>query len=196
MTVPRWYVVRTRPRAESSAADRINQDGIEAFSPLITMSGVNNRNNLTPLFPGYIFIKLESDSYRCPSFQSNPDVLGLLNFGGDAPWLPDEVINELKLKCTGLNEQGGIWRRYQPGDWVQLVSSTLQGTGQVIEDGKSSSAPVRIMLQLFERLVPAQVSRQNLQPLEITPKKINAPRKTRGRGRWIQGFGPRTLIPG
>jgi transcriptional antiterminator RfaH len=163
---------------------------IEVFSPMVTFDGIKHDNRAVPLFPGYLFMKLDQDAYERPSFRYSQHVLGLLNFGGEAPWLPDEIIDALKERCDNLNERGGIWRRYHKGDWVQVVNSTIQGIAQVVEDGKSSETPVRLLLQLFERLVPIQISRHNLQPLENPPA---SPRKTRGRGRWVQGFGPRAL---
>ena len=191
--VARWYVVRTKPRSESLAAREMTRDDIEIFSPQITSDQTNNGLTPVPLFPGYIFMKLDPETHGWPSFRSGQHVLGLLNFDGDAPWLPDAVIDELKLRCDSLNEEGGIWRRYQPGDWVQVVTSALQGLAQVVEDGKSSRSPVKVLLQLFERLVPVQVSRHDLQPLAGAPKKKPIPRRTRGGGRWIQGSGPRAL---
>ena len=196
MTGARWYVIRTKPRAEFLAAKemgRDDRDDIEIFSPLITTDLINNGQTPVPLFPGYIFMRLDAVKFGWPSLRSRQHVLGLLNFDGDAPWLPDQIIDELKQRCDTLNEDGGIWRRYEPGDWVQVVNSTLQGLAQVVEDGKSSNAPVRVMLQLFERLVPVQVSRHNLQPMESAPNQNLAPRRTRGGRRWIQGFGPKAL---
>jgi transcriptional antiterminator RfaH len=194
MTGARWYVVRTKPRSESLAAREMDRDDhIEIFSPLITSDQINNGQTPVPLFPGYIFMRLDPESNNWPSFRSGQHVLGLLNFDGVAPWLPEQVIDELKLRCDTLNEYGGIWRKYEPGDWVQVINSTLEGLAQVVEDGKSSNAPVRVLLHIFERLVPVQVSRHNLQPMESAPNRNLAPRRTRGGGRWIRGFGPKTL---
>ena len=191
MTGARWYVVRTQPRSESLAAREIARYDIEIFPPLITSDQMNNGQTPVPLFPGYIFMKLDAESNGWPSFRSGQHVLGLLNFDGVAPWLPVQIIDELKLRCDTLNEVGGIWHRYEPGDWVQVVNSTLQGLAQVVEDGKSSNTPVRVLLHLFERLIPVQVSRHNLQPMENAPNQNVAPRRTRGGRRWIRGFGPK-----
>ena len=189
----RWYVVRTKPRAESLAARELIRDEVEIFSPQVTSDEIDTGGIPVPLFPGYIFMKLDPETYGWPSFRNGQHILGLLNFDGEAPWLPDEIVDELKQRCESLNEIGGIWRRYQPGEWVQVVNSTLQGLGQVVEDGKTSQAPVRVLLRLFERLVPVQVSRSNLQPMENMSQKNSAPRRTRGGRRWVQGFGPKAL---
>ena len=135
MTGARWDVVRTKPRSESLAAREIARDDIDIFSPLITSDQMNNGQTPVPLFPGYIFMKLDAESNGWPSFRFSQHAIGLVNFDGELPWLPDEVIAELKQRCDLINEEGGIWRRYQPGDWVQVFSSTIQGLAQVVEDG-------------------------------------------------------------
>ena len=188
----RWYVVRTKPRSEFLAASELNGVDIEVFSPLVKTRHVGDGLMAGPLFPGYIFIRLDPESEGWPSFRFGQHALGLVSFNGELPWVADEVIAELKQRCDRINQEGGIWKRYQPGDWVRVVSSTIQGLAQVVEDGKTAQTPVRVLLQLFERLVPVQVPRHDLQPLEeSSDNKTHAPRRTRGRGRWIGGFGSR-----
>ena len=188
----RWYVVHTRPRSEKLAAIELNRDNIEVFSPLVKTPSVRRGPSEEPLFPGYILIRLDPESDGWPSFRFGQHALGLVNFDGELPWLPDEVIADLKQRCDRINQEGGVWRRYKPGDWVRVVSSTIQGVAQVVDDGKTPQTPVRVLLQLFERLVPVKVQRHDLQPLEESPnEKTHAPRRTRGSGRWIRGFGSR-----
>ena len=69
MTGARWYVVRTKPRSESLAAREIGRDDIEIFSPLITSDQINNCQTPVPLFPGYIFMRVDPESYGWPSFR-------------------------------------------------------------------------------------------------------------------------------
>ena len=193
MTGFHWYVLRTKPRSESLATMEMRRDGIEIFSPMITNDEINNGQTPVPLFAGYIFARIDTETHGWPYLRPGQHVLGLLNFDGNVPWLPDQLIDELKLQCTSLNEEGGIWKRYQSGDWVEVVNSTLNGIAQVIEDGKSSNASVSVLLRLFERLVPVKVSRHDLRPMYNVPKQYTAPRRTRGRNRWIHGFGPKSL---
>ena len=197
----RWYVVRTMPRSEFRAAGELDRDDSEVFAPLINtpLAGKfpGSSPSAAPLFPGYIFVRTDLKANGWPSFRSSQHIIGLLNFNGEVPWLPDELITELKQQCNRINGEGGIWRRYEPGDWVQVVSSTFQGLAQVVEDGKTAQTPVRVLLQLFERLVPVQVPRHDLQPIEEPSKNsAHTPRRTRGKGRWIQGFGPRAMAAG
>jgi len=194
---PRWYVVRTKPQAESLAAGELERDGIEVFSPLVQKLHVHARPSLAPLFPGYIFLRCDSESEGWPAFRFGQHLLGFVNFGGEVPWLPNETIDDLKQRCDTLNQHGGIWRRYQPGDRVRIISSSIQSLAQVVEDGKTPESRVKVLLEFLDRLVPAQVPRENLEPVEeASGNKIHAPRRTRGRGRWLQGFGSRAIATG
>lgn len=188
----RWYVVRTKPRSEFLAANELaRSNNIEVFFPIVKSYTVQSDPVATPLFPGYILIRLDPDTDRWPSFGVGQHAMGLVNFDGEAPWLPDEVIGELKQRCDNINQTGGIWRRYQPGDWVSVVTSTIHGVAQVVDDGKTAQTSVRILMRLFGRLVPTQVPRHSLQPSEEPFNKTHAPRRTRGKERWIKGFEPR-----
>ena len=193
----RWYVVRTKSRSEFLAARELIRDDLEVFAPLVSTSRAHNGPIPAPLFPGYIFIRLDSESGGRPSFRFGQYAFGLVNFNGEFPWLSDEVIAELKQRCDSINQEGGIWRRYQSGEMVRIVSSSIQSLAQVVEDGKTPQSRVKILLQFLDRLVPAEVSREDLQPVEEkSESKIHAPRRTRGGGRWLHGFGPRALAIG
>ena len=193
----RWYVVRTAPRSEFLAASELNRDDREVFSPSVKTKSMGDGPKAAPLFPGYIFMRLNPESSEWPSFRLSQHAIGFVNFNGEFPWLPDEIIAELKQRCDMINEEGGIWRRYQPGDWVQVFSSTIQGLAQVVEDGKTAQTPVKVLMQLFEQLIPVQVPRHDLRPLEESSnRRDHAPRRTRGNGRWIHGFGPRAIAAG
>ena len=186
----RWYVVRTKPRSEFLAANELARNhSVEVYSPLVKSATTRNGSDVAPLFPGYVLIKINPETARWPQFGMEQHALGFVNFDGDVPWLPDEAVVELKQRCDSINQVGGLWRRYQPGDWVSVVTSNMQGAAQVVDDGRSVKTPVRILLQLFGRLVPAKVPRQSLQPLESHhDKEARAPRRTRGRGRWTKEF--------
>lgn len=189
----RWYVMRTKPRSESLAVQEIMQQNLDAFCPMITTDRINRYNNPKPLFPGYVFMRMDLEINDWPELTTWHHVIGLLHFDGEPPSLSDDTIHEINIRCQSLNEDGGIWDRYNPGDWVQIISSTIPGVAQVLEDGKSYGSPVRVLLNLFERLVPVKISRADLLPLEESIEKNHAPRRTRGKGRWIQGFGPRAM---
>ena len=187
----KWYVIRTEPQADSLAAWELQRAGFEIFSPRVKVVHPKSERAEAPLFPGYLFLKWDLEERGNPPFQDAPHVSGLVNFGGITPPVPDEVIDDLAQRVQVLNSEGGLWRRFQVGEKVRVVSQSMEGLAEVAEEAKSPRSRVKVLLQFMGRLVPAQVPWESLRPVEAgTNVKSRAPRRTRGRGRWIRGFEP------
>ena len=190
----RWYVARIRSRGERAAASDLERFGLEVFSPWVRP--VDRRRGVgdTPLFPGYLFLRccLESDSW---AIQASPHVWGLVRFEREAAPLPDEVVEDLRARVADINDEGGLWTRFKPGDTVRVYSARTETLASVLEEPTSSRARVKVLMRFMGRLVPAQVPFAALRPAS-PDESIDGPparreRRTRGGGRWITGFSPR-----
>lgn len=89
-------------------------------------------------------------------------VYGWVCFGGIVPKIPDEVIAKLEHQIESINQDGGLWTRFQPGQMVHVVSTTLQGLAEVVEEAKSPQHRVRVLLEFMGSMVSAQVPWENL----------------------------------
>ena len=187
---PSWYVVRTEPHAEHLAENELSRDGFETFLPRIKNARTGLPAKEQPLFPGYLFLRLGASGEVWPVFRPGHRVIGWLNFGGEVPSLPDSAVAELKQRVEGFNDDGGLRPRFEPGQAVQVVSQSIQGLARVIEDARNPNSRVRVLLQFMGGSVTALVPWESLRPLENKIGEFrHAPRRTRGRGRWIKGFG-------
>ncbi|MDA0734792.1 MAG: hypothetical protein O2909_05490 [Chloroflexi bacterium] len=187
----KWYIIRAEPQADFLAASELLNAGFEIFSPRVKSFQAKNALHFVPLFPGYLFLKWDMDSEGKPSFHSAPHVSGWVNFEGVAPAVPDEVINELAQRVEHINTDGGLWRRFERGDRVRIVSGKLEGLAEVVEATSSAQSRVRVLMQFMGRLVSAQVPWNSLEPLEDRPmERGKPPRRTRGQGRWIRNVQP------
>jgi transcriptional antiterminator RfaH len=185
----RWYVARTQPRAEFLAADELTRDGFQVFFPRVKAAQPRQGHADVPLFPGYLFLRCDPGVQGWPSFRPAHRIASWLRFGDEIPWLPDEVVTSLMECSASINHHGGLWRRYQAGETVQVVSGTINSLAVVLEEAKSPHARVNILLEFMGRMVRAQVPWVNLQPVEDQPPaQHHAPRRTRGRGRWTRQF--------
>ena len=194
--VRRWYVARTRPRVESLASSELIRDGLEVFLPRINSPLPNGGFTDELLFPGYIFIQCDPETSGWPIFRSEHRLLGWLGFDGVVPALPDKAIDALMGHINDINGEGGLWRRYEVGEMVNVVSSTMSGLAEVLETSKSPQSRVKVLMEFLGQLVPAQVPWENISPLsqQNSNNPSRAPRRTRGRGRWVRGFGPSPAI--
>lgn len=188
----RWYVLRTEPQAEFLATAELERDGFDVFFPRIKTLNPRPGHSESPLFPGYLFLRWNQEAAGWPTFRPGTRVTGWVKFGNDVPWLPDEIVAELAQQQDAINEEGGLFRRFLRGEKVRVVSGSLDSIAEVLEDVKSPKARAKVLMQFMGRLVQAHVPWNTLQPMESTPPVTRrVPRRTRGRGRWINGFGSR-----
>jgi transcription antitermination factor NusG len=120
-----------------------------------------------------------------------------VSFGEGIPTVPHEVIQELEHRLAEVNEGGGLWRNFRAGDRVKVVSKALEFLGEIVEEPKAHRSHTKVLLEFMGRKVPAQVAWENLRPMDGEIPPLNPrPRRTRGKGRWIQGNGPRMATAG
>lgn len=186
----KWFVARTRPRVESIACSKLVRDGLEIFLPRVKSPYTVGKSAESLLFPGYLFIRCDPETNGWPIFRMEHQILGWLEFDGVIPALPDEDIKSLTTHINDINGEGGIWRRYQAGEIVDVVSPTVSGLAEVLEEAKSPRSRVKVLMEFMGRLVPAQIPWENIKPLEHSQHNTNdfnhRPRRTRGHGRWIR----------
>jgi transcriptional antiterminator RfaH len=188
-------VARTEPRAEFIAAKRLERAGYDVFFPLIDEPNAQNENTRSPLFPGYLFLHCDPENGGWPSFQGIDRILGWVKFGGEIPILPDSDIAELKNHLDSINNQGGILKTFSPGEKVHLNVGNLRCLAEVVSESRSPQARIKVLLQFMGRQIQAQVPRNSLRALDDSPEEpYLRPRQTRGRGRWIKGFGARSQV--
>ena len=189
-----WYAARTKSRAEYTAADSLRRAGYEVFSPHVATEHPRPGHADAPLFPGYLFLRCDLERQGWPLLRQVPKVLGLVRLGGAVPPVPAEVIADLEQRVQRINTTGGLWSRFLPGQRVRVVHGAVESLGEVIEEATSPQKRVQVLLEFMGRLVKAQVPRQNLlpAPADVLPWNQNrrALRRTRGKGRWLRGFGP------
>lgn len=191
-TTRRWYVIRTEPRAEYLAASELVRDGFEIFLPRVNTPHPRMGHSDEPFFPSYLFIRCDPESDGWPSFRKAHRVSGWVIFDGVIPSVPDETVADLIQHLEMINREGGSWRRFHPGEKVRVVSAGMQSLAEVLEEPKSPQARVKVLLQFMGRRVSAHVPWESLLPADNEPgEKPRLPRRTRGKGRWVQGFGPR-----
>jgi transcriptional antiterminator RfaH len=152
-----------------------------------------------PLFPGYLFLRYDLEGQGWRLLQGVPEVMGLVAFDGVVPPVPDEVITELKENVEVINDTGGLWTRFQPGTLVGVRLGPSGHMAQVVEEAKSPRHRVRVLLEFLGQLVCAEVPWKDVwqvgvdgsvEPVADTKDGVERrPRRTRGKGRYIKGFG-------
>jgi len=183
---PAWYVARTRSLAEYRARDHLEAMDVECFLPTVsTPSPRRGREDDAPLFPGYLFVRYELQEWSTRPLGWGQDLARLVTFGGVAPSVPEQLIDQLRHRVAEINGSGGLWKRYQPGDrvLVRLGSPEWESLAVVVKGAKSPEGRVRVLLEFMGRQVQAQVPWRDVRPAPDGYAIWRRRRGTRGRGR-------------
>ena len=191
-----WYAARTKPLAEYAAESRLQGEGIDVFLPCAKTPRPRPGRTNTPLFPGYLFLRYDMEKSGVRQLRKMPQLVGMVAFQGTVPPVPDQVISDLAERVETLNAFGGVWTQYRAGERVSVSLGSVESLARVVTDASSPRARVRVLLDFMGRLVEAKVPWQHVKPVghgSILVGEWNRRprRRTRGKGRWIRGFGPR-----
>jgi transcriptional antiterminator RfaH len=177
-----WYVVHTRPRRELMVAGLLDQSAAtEVFLPEAYQQ-IQNKRKLMPLFPNYLFVRLNVNESETAHINRTPGVVRLISFGDSAQPLPDSVISALRTQLERVNADGGIAAHaFHVGDRVRLTDGALEGLEALFQGPMEPSRRVDVLLEFMGRLQEVRVDVSQLEA--VRPRR---PRRTRGRGRRIQ----------
>jgi transcriptional antiterminator RfaH len=162
-----WYAVQTKPRRESLAEEHLARQGYDVHLPLLESARRRRgrwRPVVEPLFPGYLFVKLDlrHDDWA-PIRSSRGVATGLVRFGGVPRSVPEGVVEGLLAAGTGA---GGALRRDHPfraGDRVEIVAGPLAGLRAVFL-APTGAERVQLLLEMLGRQNRVVLSRHHLTP--------------------------------
>jgi len=120
----RWYAVRTQPRAEDRAQVNLRNQGFEVFTPRVARSVRHARRQswrLTPLFPGYTFVRLDASCQRWRPVDSTFGVASIVKIGHTPTPLPSGLVEQLISLADANGEVTGRKQAIAVGDRVRVV---------------------------------------------------------------------------
>ncbi len=155
-----WFVVQTRVNSEMKAVRNLIQQGFETYLPryLKKRSHAGKVDKVAaPLFPRYLFVRIDVTTQRWRSVQSTVGVSHLvLNGGGPAP-VPRQVLGLLKSR---EDERGYVKLDRRPqfslGEKVRVLSGAFADTLGLF-DGVGDRDRIAILLDLLGRKVRVSI---------------------------------------
>lgn len=139
-----WYVMHVKPRAEKVVFRYLEEYGYWRYLPLYTkVTRVQRRKvrRQLPLFPGYVFAKLDADE-RVRMLQTNHIVRTI-----EVPH-PREMIHQLRQvmrAAKNTTELKKLSVLYKAGDRVRITLGPMRGTeGYVKYDGESAKVCLNV----------------------------------------------------
>ena len=155
-----WYVVQTRPRDEMRARRHLAQQGFEVYLPCFTKKCRHARRTqmvATPLFPGYLFTRLDMARDRWRSINGTVGVNRLICHGDHPSPVPDGIVDDLRA-CE--DERGMLPLASLPvlerGARVRIVDGAMSDHIGIYER-MTESERIVILLDLLGRAVRVEL---------------------------------------
>ena len=151
-----WYAVRTQINAEAKAARNLLRQGFEIYLPhyLKRRSHARKVEKIAaPLFPRYMFVRIDLATQRWRSVQSTYGVSHLVLNGSDPAPVAGEVIQALKAR---EDASGYVTLEQRPkfaiGEKVRVLAGVFADNLGLF-DGMADRDRVAILLELLGRKV-------------------------------------------
>jgi transcriptional antiterminator RfaH len=159
---PSWYAVQTHPHAETKATAHLERQGYAVYLPRYLKRRRHARRVEivpAPLFPSYLFVRIDMFAQRWRSIQSTIGVARLVCSGDEPAVLPAAVIDELQNRHDDAGfVQFDLRPAFEPGDKIRVVDGAF-GTCLGLYEGMADRERVAILLDLLGRKVRVVLDR-------------------------------------
>jgi len=161
----RWYVVHTQPCAETQAISHLQMQGYRVICPRyrrVVRHARKARSVLAPLFPNYLFIRLDTSRDQWRSVNGTRGVVRLLMQGGTPQPVPEGIVEGLQAR---MREDETIdWRSaLKIGGTVRIVEGPFAEFVGTLEH-LDAAGRVRVLLGLLGRSVSVALRSEALLP--------------------------------
>ena len=164
-----WYVLQAKPRQEARVVRHLARSAIGTFLPFVEVgrrrSGAKAKY-LEPLFPGYVFVALESVA-QAPAVWSavqwTPGVLRVLTVGTTPVPVPEAFIRAIETRVA----ECGFVRvpsAFSSGMKVRVRGGSFDGVEAVFDQPLSRRGRVRVLLQMLGQPTPVELDEDCLEP--------------------------------
>jgi transcription antitermination factor NusG len=162
-----WYAVQTRARNEKVISERLQEQGLTTFLPLVTeirrWSDRKKKVEL-PLFSCYVFVKLvpNNNDERMRVYRTN-GVFRIVSMRGEAIPIPEEQIDALRTVVT----QQVPWSPHpflKIGQRVRIRGGSLEGVEGVLLS-QNEGRTLIISVDAIQRSLAVRVEGYEVEPL-------------------------------
>lgn len=159
-----WYVVRVKPRQEQQLMVVLNYREIETYFPEIQVKARHGTPEKTePLFPGYLFTRLDAETPEWMVARSAPGVSYFLGLDRVPTPVPDSLVDEIRRRVA-LRSGKLPPPKYKPGQRLKIVDGPLHGLEAIFDGTLSSTGRSRVLVMIVGRLSPVHVNLGQLAP--------------------------------
>jgi len=164
-----WYPVQTKARQERVAMENLARQGFELYCPQVRRT-CRRRGRWTgtvePLFPRYLFIRIDPETCDISPIRSTRGVIGLVRFAHKLVPVPPPVLVAVRsAEDADGYVQFGAKNAFQTGDAVQILDGPFAGLAAIFES-ETGGRRVMILLEALGKLSRVCIDADHLGPAD------------------------------
>lgn len=148
----KWYAIRIKINRERDVEKRLHDLRLEVFQPWMRARrriGSKFHWVQVPLFPGYLFCRLDM-VLSGKAARYSPGVKDFLTFGSRLAEVGEDIVASLRERCPhGIAEIDPV--RAKPGDTVRINEGPFSGLEAIFEQKLKGSERVAVLLDILGR---------------------------------------------
>lgn len=148
--MPCWYVIQCKGGESFRAAEHLTNQGYEVFHPVLNIKRKRQGKLVTvnePLFPYYLFIRLDQVVSNWRPIRSTRGVLRLLTFGNRPVATPDALIDTLRAQP---HQQDAIHTYFSAGEKVTITDGPFKDLEAIFTRCKGEERAI-VLLNVLNR---------------------------------------------
>ena len=157
-TERRWYLVQCKPKQDLRALENLQRQGYECLLPLHKVEYLQKGQwqiKEEPLFPGYLFIELNTLQDNWMPIRSTRGISQIVRFGAEPLPVPREIIE--RLQCGDSAPE----QTFKPGEKVIISWAGSSGL-EAIFLAKDGTERVLLLLKILQREIRISIPMQGL----------------------------------
>lgn len=152
-----WYAIYSKPQKEEAAHFYLSQKGLEVFLPkLLLPNNRKHRRRIVPLFPSYLFARIDVHSEEYGYVIWSPGVKRLVSFNG-VPAPIDESIVDFLIKEGNMAGVIPARSNLRIGQEVRIDGGPFDGIVGIIQQPPNAKGRVKVLLSLLNRETKVEV---------------------------------------
>ncbi|RUO18662.1 transcription/translation regulatory transformer protein RfaH [Aliidiomarina haloalkalitolerans] len=135
-----WFVLQCKARQEDRAKLNVENQGYVTCLPQMAITKRlrgKRQTVIEAVFPGYLFVQLDTNSANFNALRSTRGVLAFVRFGGIPATIPDAVMQQLlalaELTKNKTAEAGATAGSFAAGTVVEVTDGPFIGLKAVYE---------------------------------------------------------------
>jgi len=160
-----WFAVQVRARSEKLVASILENKGFENLLPVYKIKRQRSDRVLAielPLFPGYLFCRLDLTRRLLPLF-TTPGVVRLLGVGNTPIPVDDSEIDAV-LAIVKAGRFPRPWPMVEKGQRVRIEAGPLTGVEGILV-GQRKNCRLVVSVTLLKRAISVEIDEDAARPV-------------------------------